>query len=46
MGFCEYCKLKLATHYCYGCGKYICNSPACIAKGAFNATIGRWFLGR
>ena len=33
---CEICGAP-ATHLCTGCGKYLCDSIACAAKGAASA---------
>ena len=38
MGPCWWCNAP-ATHYCSGCGHYICSSAACIAKSVA-ATLG------
>jgi hypothetical protein len=31
---CQQCGKKPATHYCSGCGKWICDSALCAAKSA------------
>lgn len=33
---CAWCG-EPATHYCTGCGKWICNKPSCIANSAASA---------
>jgi hypothetical protein len=42
---CEWCG-RIATHFCQGCQKCLCNSPICIAKSTAAATVraARGFL--
>lgn len=40
--YCEWGCGRLATHFCSGCGKWICSHPWCIAKSvAYTAGFGR-----
>lgn len=32
MRLCEWNCGRIATHFCSGCGKWICSSPGCLAK--------------
>ncbi len=34
---CEWGCGRMATHYCYGCGKWVCSHPLCVAKSALSA---------
>jgi hypothetical protein len=36
--YCAYCD-NFATHFCNGCGNWVCNSPKCNAK-AVAKTLG------
>jgi hypothetical protein len=31
---CQQCGKRPATHFCTGCGKWICDSPVCAARSA------------
>jgi len=38
-GKCGWCGKNDATHFCKGCGKWICDSALCVARGAASAGV-------
>lgn len=34
---CEYCGFRQATHFCSGCGKWVCNDLWCNTQAALHA---------
>ncbi len=36
---CQQCGTNEATHYCSGCGKWICDGPACAMKSAAESLL-------
>lgn len=41
MMICDYCKNRPATHFCSGCGHWVCSSPLCLFKAAAAAIAGK-----
>lgn len=31
---CEYCGTRQATHFCSGCGHWVCSWPTCMARAS------------
>lgn len=31
---CEYCQVRNATHFCSGCGKWVCDDARCMSRAA------------
>jgi hypothetical protein len=40
-GICQQCGRVANLHYCKGCGKWVCSSPACNMKSAVESVLKR-----